>query len=515
MRLLSKEALVLFGVLFAISLRQVADYDVFFHMVVGREVVRQMTLPAEEFYVLLMQGQPAEFYEWGFGVVYYLVHQAAGPVGMSLFNSLMAAAALTLVIAAGLRRESRWWVAFIVAAPLLWWMYFRLVFRPEMLLFLFVAIEIFLMERFLRAPDFRLLAPMPALAWFLAQCHPSSLILMAVFGAYGLQAVIQAGPAERMRQAVSVGATGLLMALVALLNPYGINQILLPFSFAADRELLENVVEFQPSLQSPLRWTFIAVAAAMLAALAAPSRRVVDILLVLVFGILALNYVRNLALFTLVGAVPLTRGIDWLTSRLDRRMSIAVALAAAAVMFTLPIKHGPWGIGIHQQTFPDVSVDFLARHHPEGNILNFFRLGSYLRWRLDETYPIFVDGRNYSFNVAMRAHRRVFAATPGWRDEISGLNISVVVTPATIRHSGELIPLVAELADDPAWDLVAVEPAALTFLRADMLTDLPRRNKQEVWRHAIEGATWALSNNPYADSAQQTIDLARRKLAAE
>jgi hypothetical protein len=30
-------------------LRQVGDYDVFFHMVVGREVLRHMAIPTEEF----------------------------------------------------------------------------------------------------------------------------------------------------------------------------------------------------------------------------------------------------------------------------------------------------------------------------------------------------------------------------------------------------------------------------------------------------------------------------------
>lgn len=192
MRSISKERLVLFGILFLVSLRQVGDYDVFFQMVVGREVLRHMAIPTEEFYILLLQGQPGEFFEWGFGVLYYLVHYIAGPIGMSLANSFLAAAALTLVIGAGLRSEAAWWISLIAAAPLLWWMDFRLVFRPETLLFFFLAIEIFLLEIFLKAPNYSLLAPLPVLAWLLAQCHPSAVILMFVFGAYGFQAVVQA-----------------------------------------------------------------------------------------------------------------------------------------------------------------------------------------------------------------------------------------------------------------------------------------------------------------------------------
>ena len=504
--------LILFAVLFLASLHMVGDYDVFFHMVVGREVLRRMAVPTEEFYILLLKGQPGEYFEWGFGVLYHLVYRLAGLPGMSVLNSLLAAGSITLVVSTGLRRETAWWVALLPAALLLWWMDFRLVFRPETLLFLFLAAEIFLLERFLATSDHRYLMPLPLMAWILAQCHPSPAILVMILGAYGLQVLLQAPPPARLRRALAVGGTGLAMLLLAAINPHGVKQIILPFTFASQTDLLQNLSEFIPSLQSSKRWLFVGAALGLLAALAAPNRRAVDLLLIAVFGFLAFKYVRNIAMFALIGGVALTRAIDWASSRLPRQATALSALAGAVALLALPATNGEWGLGLKPDTFPDKGVGLLAQYRPRGNILNFIHLGSYLRWRLDEAYPVFVDGRNFSRNPAVQMHDIFFLAQPGWQVAFSRLGINIVMTPATLVHSGKLIPLVPELARDPAWALVAVEPAALTFVRADMLPDIPRIGDEAVWQKVIDEATWTLEKNPYAEGAPKAIEFARSRL---
>jgi hypothetical protein len=509
MQSVAVQRLFVFAILFLVALRLVNDYDVFFHMVVGREVLRRMAVPTEEFYILLLQGQPGEYFEWGFGVIYHLVQSLAGTVGMSIFNALLAAGAITLVVAAGLRRETAWWIALVPAALLLWWMDFRLVFRPETLLFLFIAAEIYLLERYLASADHRYLAPLPPIAWILAQCHPSPAILVMVLGAYGLQVLLQAPPSMRLRRGLAVAGTGAAMLVLAAINPHGIQQIILPFTFASQTALLENLSEFIPALQSAKRWLFVGAVLTLLAALAAPSRRAVDVLLVAVFGFLAFKYARNIALFALIGAVPLTRAVDWAASRLPSRATAAAALAAAVALIALPATTGNWGVGLKPDTFPDKGVGLLAQYRPQGNILNFFHLGSYLRWRLDEAYPVFVDGRNFSRNRAVQMHDTYFLARPGWRFALTRLNINMVMTPATLVHSGKLIPLVPELARDPGWALVSVERAALTFVRADMLSGVPRLDNEIVWQKIIDEATQTLEDNPYAEGAPKAIEYAR------
>ncbi len=78
---------IIFGLVGISLLRKIFDPDIWFHMVVGREVVRQMQVPGVEFYILPMLGEPGEFHEWGFGVIYYFINQYSGYIGMACINA--------------------------------------------------------------------------------------------------------------------------------------------------------------------------------------------------------------------------------------------------------------------------------------------------------------------------------------------------------------------------------------------------------------------------------------------
>ena len=79
--------MIFFGFVGASLLRKLFDPDVWFHMVVGREVIRQMSIPPYEFYILPRLGEPGEFHEWGFGVFYYLIEHYSGYAGMAVANA--------------------------------------------------------------------------------------------------------------------------------------------------------------------------------------------------------------------------------------------------------------------------------------------------------------------------------------------------------------------------------------------------------------------------------------------
>jgi hypothetical protein len=89
---------IFFGLVGISLLRKLFDPDVWFHMVVGREVIRRMGIPPYEFYILPRLGEPGEFHEWGFGVLYYLIricrngyrqfcHRLRNPVVLVFFRS--------------------------------------------------------------------------------------------------------------------------------------------------------------------------------------------------------------------------------------------------------------------------------------------------------------------------------------------------------------------------------------------------------------------------------------------
>lgn len=533
-------AVAAFAFLTVVLLRLVGDYDVFFHMVVGGEVLDRRGIPGEEFYILPRLGEPSHHYEWGFGLLYYLVHSAAGIPGMVLTNALLGALTLFVSIRAAQRHapECPPLLAFLVACGAYFCFDFRWVYRPETVLATLVAIEIGLLEGITRSGRLSRLLVLPPLVFVLAQLHPSAVFLLGVFAMYALQWIL-AGMrgVPRRKLLVASAGTAAAMLLLGVLNPYGLRQVLLPFSFAGCEELLEGVVEFLPVLETEYRYHFLLVTlfSAIGLAVARPFR-IVDLLLFAVFGFLSFRYARNLGLFAIVMIVPVTRGVQrlwrvWMEhtsatgpwrSRSEKGVWVAAGLAAAAMIYA-PVADGRWGIGVKPETFPERSMALIMRERPPGNVLNFFHLGSYVAWRSEGEYLAFVDGRNYCMNRAIALHDRAFGLQRDWMNVLRNYSITMVLTPATMIVSGTLIPLVERFAADANWVLVEVEPAAMLFVRRDVWPSLggaAARDKREIWKQVLEEEELTLADYPDAPGAHLAVGkahdrLGHRDLAAE
>ena len=476
-------------------LRKIYDSDIWFHMVVGREVLRHMQVPSVEFYILPRLGEPGEFHEWGFGVLYYLINQYAGYAGMALANAFFGCGILWfLYLAAHVKGEMDWWKSLPVIALVLWVIEWRINFRPETLLYLLLAAEIFLLEKYLLQRKFFWLIPLPFLAWLLNLAHPSAVFLIGVFGMYGVQALLSTA-ANKLKVASELFGVAMAMVIGAMLNPYGLRQLLLPFYFQNDA-LKNSLIEFYPALQSMYAPQFIAISLiGLLAIIFGPKRRWVDALLACSFILLAFKYSRNTALLGIVTYVPIQNALVFWMERIPRLIwrkfiklcSIMAGMAGVAVVGLNP----SWGIGIQKETTPYISATLISNYGVQGNILNFFHLGNYLAWNLDR--PVFVDGRNYGTNKAVQLHNRIFRADPGWQDILYRFNIQAIVTPVTLDISGEIIPLLVVLENDPEWVLVGQEKAALLFLRSPVQEGIRTLPKNLIWHQAIAELQGALA----------------------
>jgi hypothetical protein len=526
------QAVAAFAFLTVALLRLLGDYDVFFHMVVGGEVLDRRGIPGEEFYILPRLGEPSHHYEWGFGLLYHLVHSAAGVPGMVLTNALLGALTLFISIRAAQRLapECPPLLPFLVACGAYFCFDFRWVYRPETVLATLVVIEIGLLEGITRTGRLSRLIVLPALVFVLVQLHPSAIFLLGVFAMYAIQWIF-AGVADVPRRKLLVASlgTGAAMLLLGALNPYGLQQILLPFSFAGCEELLDTLVEFLPVLKTEYRYHFLLVALFSVISLTiARPVRIVDLLLFAAFGFLAFRYARNLGLFAIVMIVPVTRGVQriWTIlmerapatgpwrSRSAKGVWVAAALAAASMIYA-PVSDGRWGIGVKPETFPERSMALIMSERPPGNILNFFHLGSYVAWSSNGAYLAFVDGRNYCMNRALALHDRVFGLQRDWFNVLGNYSITMVLTPATLIVSGTLIPLVERFAVDASWVLVEVEPAAMLFVRRDVWPSLDgatARDKREIWRQVLREEELTLADYPNAAGAHLAVGKAHDRL---
>lgn len=509
------QALLFLALLLAL-LRKITDADIWFHMVIGREGLKHWTIPQAEFYVFPLLGNPIEFHEFGFGVFYQLVYNLGGFAGMAIVNALLATLTLLCLYYAVVHFRSKLNApALLVLGLTAFYLDFRLIYRPETVLFLCLAFEILCLERFTSSSQVKWLWPIPLAAWLLSQVHPSSLFMLGVLGIYFSQFIWKSQPLGFSRKRLTLiflTVAGAILVLASI-NPFGFKQVYLPLTFVS-MGLLNEIAEFLPVFQTDFKYDFIAISlSGALAIWLLPQRRITYGLLYLFFGWLAYRYVRNLALFALVMYVPIARlaqhlSLTYLNKAWAKFAPLALP-AALVIILVLPITEGRWGVGISEDDFPEKSAQAIKNYLPGGNILNFYHFGGYLAWALGDTFKVAVDGHNMSHNDATQYHNAVFSAAPAWRAMLERYQVSAIVAPAILPFSGNPIPLLTVLTYDGNWFLASAEHSAMLFIRRSVLPEnFTGLDKNLVWTNMIAEAKKNLAEHPDNPGSYQALSIA-------
>jgi hypothetical protein len=521
------QSLLLFALLFALLLREVSDSDIWYHLVVGREIAASHTIPAQEFYLFPELGTPALFSAWGFGLLHYVAYQAAGYTGMAALNALLAASALTVLVSVARPDEDSPWywpVILCVLAAVYAGLNFRLVYRPETTLFLMLAIELMLLERWLEDGRMARLGWLPLLSWGITQLHTTAVLLLLVYGAYVCHWAADVVRQRRLvrERAICLAAIGVAMLLLPVINPNGIEQYLVLIRLLSGQGSdFSGVAEYLPVWQTPYRPLFVAlVLVALWACWRAPRRRLVDALVLAGFGYLAAKHVRNLGLFALMMMVPVARALlhhiarDTTTLAIVWQRTLAACLAVLGVSGLIAVTWlaGGWGVGMRTERFPVKAAEFIHRIAPGGNVMNFYHQGGYLAWALGPAYRVAIDGHFVRPSKARYYHDKVMLGDAEWEELLRRYEVGMVVTPATMPYSGVMIRLVERLAESPRWRLLSIESGGMLFATDGIGTELPALDKREIWRQVQREAGEILALLPDRQDARDALALAARHL---
>ena len=498
----------LFSGLTFVLMRGVTDPDIWTHLTIGREVVRLRDIPATEFYVAPLAGQPGHFNEWGYGVVLYLIELMGGMTALALFNAAIAAATFTLLFDILRRRlHGNLWLALATVLLGVWIADFRLNFRPEMLIYLAVVASLWGMERYRQTPQIRWLLPLLGAGLILPQFHPSILLCLIAVGAHSIEYLRQS---RTRRYFFEVLVAALITFVLASFNPYGFEQVILPIKFALDAPLISGITELLPALQTEVAPQFIvsAAAASFGFILTRQRSRVGDVLLIAVFGWLAYQHARNVALFGLLALLPLASGLARIERKFAGKWGVAVAIIALAVVGSHTVKASKWGVGLDLSGTPVKAGEILSELDLKGPVLGFFHLGNYLAWTLYPKTQVIADARHFGFNESIRLHDHLFSALNGWEREVRQARISAVVTPMTMPYSGEFVPLALALLRSPDWSLVVSEEAGLTFLPVETYRG-PVLPANAAWDRALTELNLNLGEYPDSAATKKNLEFAR------
>jgi hypothetical protein len=196
----------------------------------------------------------------------------------------------------------------------------------------------------------------------------------------------------------------------AILNPNGWDIYLYPFQTQLSGVQQKLIVEwFSPNFQLPEIRIFEGIIFLLLIGLALARRIELRQLLLLLTGLaLALQSVRQLALFTIV-AVPALADYwqqAWERIRIIRmprrppasaltftvNALVLLVLCATVAIASLPSLVQRVDGKLIARDFPVKAADFLAAHPAPGHMLNSYGWGGYLAYRLSPGQPVFIFG---------------------------------------------------------------------------------------------------------------------------
>ncbi|HEY6867335.1 MAG TPA: hypothetical protein VI792_08765, partial [Candidatus Eisenbacteria bacterium] len=481
-----------FLVVLAVTFRLV-DTDFWEHLAVGRAMWATHAIPRVNLWTWPTYGQPLVLPSWGFRALLWPCYALGGVGGLFVWRWLTTLAAFAIAWAAARRMGATGFTPLVVIVACVLVYRERSQVRPETLVAILIAVEIWLLEsrrhprpatagegaaRAARDP-----APWLVLvAWVWANVHISywlGLALIAIHWAVARSSRRGAGGAAAAPLAAALAGA----VLVSFLNPFGWRALSQPFEyfFVWRHELVYRTIdELRPIDWSTQLASGLPLVVAGWPALALWRARrhgadLAELGTAALFLALALTSQRFTGPLAVAAAPYLARDLEawvrarrwppWTTPAWHRA---ALAVAAGAALVPVGWRHSDLrpGIGIAPEFPPAAACDFVAAHGVRGRAFNAFELGGYLLWRFwpDRTRLPFMD----IHQTGTREDRRDIAGAMFDERVWRALDARHRFDWALLKrlHSPQDFTI-DHLEADSAWVLVFADDAAALFVRRD------------------------------------------------
>ena len=462
-------------------------WDIFYHLGVGVEVLRNESLHGVDLYSYTGRGSQAEYWEWGFGVLLVLWRNLFGLEWFHiLIGGIGAAASVLIALTARLKGFSgrsaalfAVWFALIIR--------YRMMARPHIVTLLFFVLLLVLFESNRERPRLRTPIVVFVLIYLWSCIHQGSFFGLLVIGCYfgeallpylaraRLAAKLGLGPQDRRR--LTTTAASFLLAMIA----YGVAplaSIRIQFVLGALKQKvphLATLVEYHPTKWLEHPW-LLALAATAVVVVIVDRRAPRPALLAWTIGFLPISIKHSrfpvlmaVALFGLVlahgaaiwkrrQAPPSGKKSCW-AGALAGIAVVVVGLALNTDSFTkAPMKK------MDYSSFPQKALEFADRIGLAGPMYNSYHFGNYLVYHYDPRRPVFIDGGR---EWAYRELETQYAATsPQAIAEKYNLSWALVDT-RELADDASYFKFNALFRNPAKWRTVYFDETATVFVRLD------------------------------------------------
>ena len=469
-----------------------ADTDFWQHLAVGRVIWSAHAVPTTNLWTWPTHGEPQVLPSWGFRALLWPFWALGGATGLFVWRWATTLAAFGIAWAAARALGARGMTPLVAIAACALVYRGRSQVRPETLVAILLALEIWVLERrrrppgdappAARAPWWR--GPGPALvaiAWVWANVHISyhlGLLLIGIhLAADHLPRRAAAPPAPR----APLGLTLLAAVAVSFANPFGWRALAQPFEYFfvwRHEPIFATIGELGPIDWSLNVWNGVPLAIAGWPLLAWwRGRRAgwdpVEIATLVLFLGAALASQRFLGPFAIACAPYLGRDLEafvrarrwpgWCAGAGAR-----AGLAATACVALLPLgwttpEFRP-GLGIAPLEYPRAACDWIAAHDVRGRAFNSFEWGGYLLWRFwpDPARLPFMDIHQTGTREDRLDYVRAMTDPDGWRALDGRRRFDWALVKALHAPGVRTLDI---LDADTSFALVFVDDAAALYVR--------------------------------------------------
>ncbi len=505
---------VLLGLVFVLSFHKVYNYDIWWHLKTGETIVQTQQIPRTNTFSYTNPDYHCMDVYWLFQVLVYGVHKITGFTGLVVMKTLVwIAIGAILFLATGVHKLVRFWYA----VPL-WMLAFfaasnRMMVRPEMFTFLFLAIFMVILRKEIRAHT-HLIWLLPVLQVLWVNMHSLFFlgpIVVAIFAISDLIiarshsgeiASLSFSPLDEGRLRKGWLIPILLVFVACLANPLGWRIFLLPLRLltritTTGSAFYETVSEFQKTttLQGlrpdVLAWQVLAITTTGVLLAFWRRLRLSLVAVFTIFLVLSCMAVRNIALFGLVAplvglwTIPEKIKVRWLP-RLRKLIPIfSFTTLVLVVLLSIFVGSGKYyrrfqigkefGVWLSEKNlYPARAVKYVKQIAPEGRIFNDMGIGGYLIYHFWPEKCVFLDGRLESYPDDFYLYtQRILTDWSEFQNAVRKYEIECAILTHALPATGKLTEKLHASAD---WLTAYYDDRSVVFLK-----DSPR-NRDVVSR---------------------------------
>lgn len=460
-----------------------ATADIGRHIVNGELILSGITdVLYSNHYSFTEQNHEFVNHHWGSGILFYLIHTAAGFKGLSIVYILLTLVALFLMGSATSIRNTKV-ISALVLATVIPLVAYRVEVRPEGFSYAILAGYFYLLSLFRaeRISFKQLIIPLLSLQVLWVNLHIFFFLGIVASGAFLLGSLIDQNRSQ------TKNLLALLFGLIAasLINPHFHKGLLAPLTIFNEYGYMvaenQTILFMHERFGNPELFHFeiFAILTLLLIALnfylGIWKQNIAEILLALTFVGLSAVAVRGIPLFALF-FVPLSASvIQHYINGLNYKMreSILTFLPLVGIVFLvilIPLK-GTYASA--QKGYESIGLiegingcgEFLRSNQIPGKIFNNYDFGSYLIFHLHNEEKVFVDNRPEAYSVTFfdSIYKPMQQNEAIWAEKSLEYGINSIVF---YRHDNTpwAQPFLISKTQDPEWVPIYVDEVSLILI---------------------------------------------------